>query len=265
MSNFQPKRPNVPQRILQKIHLEFERATVPKFDKQTGYYIYSLYGQKVYVKYRHDLLDRREYSWKCKTIYFKGYTPKNGDTVVDFGAGYGEEAVYLSQLADGINYVGIEVLPSVYECLSNTVSELHGDYRVCPFGISSAQSLRLSSQYKYVSVSDTHKVGAIEIFNRTWNEFLELYSIKQIDLLKMNIEGAELLTLEHINDFSQIKRLAIECHDFRADRGHGEHFRTKEKVILFLKDKGYHIDEVRLNVPGYEWADCWIHASLNSK
>lgn len=109
-----PREISLFQRILLKLSRTSERLLTVKFDRSTGMYYYSLYNKKVFVKYRHDLVDRREHLWKCREIYFNGYQPKTGDVVVDLGAGYGEEAAFLANEASGINYFGFEILPSVY-------------------------------------------------------------------------------------------------------------------------------------------------------
>ena len=79
-----------------------------------------------------------------------------------------------------------------------------------------------------------------------------------IDLLKMNIEGAEKGLIASIGDFSRIKRLIVSCHDFRADEGHGEFFRTKESVTATLAGAGYAIKTFAHDI---SWSDDWIFAS----
>lgn len=103
--------------------------------------------------------------------------------------------------------------------------------------------------------------GYIETFGLPWKELKKKYNIDQVDMFKMNIEGSEIAVLDSIEDFSKIKRFAIECHDFRADRGHGDHFRTKKHVIETLEKNGYTVTESnKLGVKGEEWADHWIRA-----
>ena len=70
----------------------------------------------------------------------------------------------------------------------------------------------------------------------------------------MNIEGAEKGIIQGIEDFSFIKRFIISCHDFRANNGDGEWFRTKESVIATLKDKGYTIKPFNYGIVfAYDW------------
>ena len=58
-------------------------------------------------------------------------------------------------------------------------------------------------------------------------------------MLQINIEGAEKYLLPMIKDYSNIKRIIVSAHDFRADRGEGEQFRTREFVKNHLHIAGY--------------------------
>ena len=90
-----------------------------------------------------------------------------------------------------------------------------------------------------------------------WNDFLKRYDIEKIDLFKMNIEGAEKDILRLISDFSPIQRFIISCHDFRANHGDGEQYRSKDIVLKVLKDNGYKIKTFSY---GISWSDDWIYA-----
>jgi hypothetical protein len=58
----------------------------------------------------------------------------------------------------------------------------------------------------------------------------------------MNIEGAEALAIEGMTQsFPIIRALCISCHDFRANRGDGEFFRTKAFVERRLQAAGFRI------------------------
>lgn len=76
----------------------------------------------------------------------------------------------------------------------------------------------------------------------------------------MNIEGAERDILNAIQDFSIIKRFIISCHDFRANNGDGERYRTKELVLKKLKENGYVVKTFNY---GIDFADDWIYAERN--
>ena len=56
----------------------------------------------------------------------------------------------------------------------------------------------------------------------------------------MNIEGAEAKALEEMQrSFGIIRALCISCHDFRANQGDGEQFRTKALVQAAVNSAGF--------------------------
>jgi hypothetical protein len=73
----------------------------------------------------------------------------------------------------------------------------------------------------------------------------------------MNIEGAEKEFINSVHDFTAILRMVVSCHDFRANRGEGEHFRTKKTVVEKLLENGYQIKTFSY---GKNWSEDWIYA-----
>jgi hypothetical protein len=77
--------------------------------------------------------------------------------------------------------------------------------------------------------------------------------IDRIDFLKMNIEGAERWALPGCEKALRRARfVCIAAHDFRAERGEGDEFRTLEFVKEFVSAAGFEIvmrDDPRYYVP----------------
>ena len=93
----------------------------------------------------------------------------------------------------------------------------------------------------------------------TFDELCARYSIGRIDFLKMNIEGAERLALPGCQSALRRTRYAcIAAHDFRAGRGEGEHFRTMDFVVEFLKNAGFSV-AIRETDPRY-YVPYHVHA-----
>ncbi len=193
--------------------------------------------------------------WLCENIYFKYYEPQAHDVVIDIGAGLGHEAIYMAKDIASIKYIGIEVQPAVYECLCNTFYHKNKQWEASCFAIRPTHdSLYITSSADYQNQS-TIESGYIEIPVQTWEELINKHEISQIDLLKINIEGGEVDLLPSINDLSRIKRIIISAHDFRADAGEGEHFRTSEFVKNYLQSQGFKLEPV-----GQGWLSSWIYA-----
>jgi len=67
--------------------------------------------------------------------------------------------------------------------------------------------------------SSLHTVGSktITIEIKSFNEFIEIYNIENIDLAKINIEGAEYDLLDSIieaKNITKIKNIQVQFHDF---------------------------------------------------
>ena len=231
-------------------------ATHVRFDNSTGFYRYKRFGKYIYIRHPRHFLKRKDLLWRCEKIFYHYYRPANDDVVVDLGAGYGEEAVYLSTFSPGVRYIGVEPQPVIYECLANTFRELESGFVASPYVLSNRDTVKFTSWFSYASVGEIPE-GYIEVPTMTWADFLQNYNIDTIDLLKMNIEGAEKEIMQQIDDFSFIRRFVISCHDFRANNNEGDWYRTKDAVVSMLKENGYAIKTFQY---GIGWADDWIFA-----
>lgn len=240
------------KRINWAIHVEF--------DKATGLYRYKRFGKYIYIRHPRHFLKEKDALWVCKNVYFHYYQPTSEDVVVDLGAGYGEEAVYIASRSPRVTYIGVEPQPVIYECLANTFNQLESSYIASPYVITERDFVKFSSWFSYASVGEKHD-GYIEVPTMKWENFMRRYNIEKIDLFKMNIEGAEKEIINQIRDFSFIKRFIISCHDFRADNNEGESYRTRDIVVSRLKEAGYAIKKFNY---GIAWADDWVYAEKQS-
>lgn len=207
---------------------------------QTGFLYQTVGAYRVYLRRSSEYLSVKSLNKLCTHYYYKFYMPKKEDVVVCIGAGLGHEAIWLANKVEGIRYIGVEIQPYLYELLSNTFKQISG-FQACGRAINNSnQHLFLHSAIDYTAVATDEK-GYIEVDSITWPDFLSKYQLTNIDLLQINIEGAERYLLPMIENFSNIKRIIVSAHDFRADRGDGEHFRTREFVKNHLIAAGYSV------------------------
>jgi len=242
--------------MFKSIQKRWDWLTKVRFDKRTGFYVYTRFGKQVYIRYPRHFLAEKWNVWNCENLVYKHYLPGAGDVVVDLGAGYGEEALYLAQRSRGFRYIGVEAQPVIYECLANTFNDAGEEFVAVPYVITDSDMVRFFSQRSYAAVGTVPR-AYIEVPTISWEDFLKRYAITQIDLFKMNIEGAEKEVLQGISDFSIIRRFIISCHDFRANKNEGEWYRSKEIVTGILIREGYKIKTFDY---GINWADDWIYA-----
>jgi len=245
--------------IYKSIEKRINWAANVEFDTATGFFRYKRFGDYIYIRHPRHFLKKQDLLWLCEKVFFHYYRPSNTDVVVDLGAGYGEETAYIATDSPEVRYIGVEPQPVIYECLANTYRHLGKNFTASPYVISDRDMVKFISQFSYASVGEIPE-GYIEVPTMKWETFLQRYNIDRIDLFKMNIEGAEKEILQHIDDFSFIRRFIISCHDFRANNNEGEWYRTKEVVLSILKQNGY---SIKTFSHGINWADDWIYAEMN--
>lgn len=179
--------------------------------------------------------------------WFQEYTPGDNDVVIDVGAGIGEDAVILSHLVGaGGRIHAIEAHPGTYACLESTVAESKLDNVVMHLlAITEADgTVTISNDAHHLANSIVGTGEGIEIPAQSLDHFIEQNGIGTVDLLKMNIEGAErgaMLGLE--KHASRVRHLAISCHDFIAEQGGGHHYRTKVAVGDRMRELGFIVTE----------------------
>jgi FkbM family methyltransferase len=207
---------------------------------------------------------------EAKNISCFYYLPKEGDVVVDLGAGIGEETIIFSKLTGEKGSVySIEAHPQTYGSLKYIIEDNKFKNVFlfnCAISDNNAKVRIEDDHNNYLgnsigeNIESNHK-GYFEVPSFTLDAFVSMNSIKKIDLLKVNIEGAEQLMIKGMtSSVKVVKNLAISCHDFRYNKGEGEFYKTKNKVIEFLLKNGFNIQS--RNSGHVVWDD-YVYASSN--
>lgn len=207
-------------------------------DVTTGHLFYDVGGTRVHLRLVEDALrEKHRQSW-FENVYFRHYCPCGTDCVVDFGAGLGIEIAMLAARSPDLRYVAVEVQPWVYECLSLTVAQLPPGFEAFGLAVGEAPSIRIAPTRYGVDATTMDGGGAVTVRAVDWEHFTREHGIGRIDLLKMNIEGAEADLLEHAC-LDQVRRVVVAVHDWRADLGQGDAFRTRARVEKRLSEAGF--------------------------
>lgn len=191
----------------------------------------------------------RKSSWRlakqaAHDIFFFDYTPRHGDVVVELGAGCGTETVLLSGLVGPRGQViACEAHPWTVELLRRTCEENGLDnVEIVHAAVTGARGM--------VTISDHHvdrNIGnrvstdglGIEVPAMTLDDLCQAHSLKQVDFLKVNIEGAEGPMLKGMSEtLKGLRHAAISCHDFAADILGDEFLRTRSRVVSFFESAG---------------------------
>lgn len=191
------------------------------------------------------------YFRNAETFWYKIYRPRPGDVVLDIGAGRGEDTLPLSRaVGTSGRVISVEAMPSSFALLKKLCALNHLDNVTLVHaavsdkrGVLFAQcSTDAEWQADIVLLTRPDGSSAVEVEGVTIDELCADAGVGEVAFLKMNIEGAERLGLPGAAHTLGVTRAAcICCHDFRADRGEAENFRTRAFVEEYLKSAGFEI------------------------
>lgn len=185
----------------------------------------------------------------ARDFWLQHYQPQESDVIFDVGAGRGEDILTFSR---GVGKIGrviaLEADPVSFTFLRNfcrlnrldNVAALHVAAMDKPGFVHITQS---SSSWLENSVQVGTGTTGARVAANTIDAICERLGIREIAFLKMNIEGAERYALEGMKGvMPQIRQVCIACHDFRAELGHGEEYRTRSFVEGFLRRGGFSLE-----------------------
>jgi len=219
-------------------------------DRATGHLYYPVDGVRHFVRFPEEAVRERYRRLWFDQVYFHHYRPSGRDVVVDIGAGLGTEIIPLAREAPELRYIAVEIQPWTYECLCLTLAQLPSGFQPFGLAIGEGAAVRIAPTRTGIDASSLGE-GPVPVESVTWSDFTRRHGIERVDLLKMNIEGAEKAMLDHI-DLAVVDRVIVGVHDFRADRGEGEQFRTRAHVEARLRGAGFRLQDV---TPDWIFAD----------
>lgn len=182
------------------------------------------------------------YYYGLADLLWRRYRPKEGDIVLDLGAGHGGETLYLAKMVGPSGRVlSIEAFPETFRRLQELCS-LNGWPHVEPImaavgaDVGTAQMAPGSSWV----AGNIYEGGEINVPATTIDALCAARGITHIDWLKMNIEGSEKLALQGMEVMaSHVSHMTISCHDFLGT----EWGRTLDFVMSWLRDHGFEVQQ----------------------
>jgi FkbM family methyltransferase len=179
-------------------------------------------------------------------------------TIVDIGANIGTFAVYAAQSSPEANIYCFEPETGNFESLKNNIhlNELHDRVSAFQCAVGSDCGDRqlavidpLSNSFHMIpdGGANMQTVACTSLTTILGN-----LDVEQIDLLKLNCEGAEYEILESCphQDLDRISNIRLEYHNLDAPG------KTGESLSRFLRSRGYRIQRFTryLNTSGFIWA-----------
>jgi len=160
----------------------------------------------------------------------------NDPTIVQIGAHdgiLGEEYGFQEILNSfsNFNLYLIEPLSPYFDNLINVYKKYQNKVKYYKFAISDVNgTVKMKEQGCMSHISND---GNVCVDSKTWDEFLKLTNIKNIDLLLLDCEGYEFNILKQI-DYIKIKPKVIRYEFY--------HIPNKQECDEYLKIKGYNIN-----------------------
>ncbi len=185
-----------------------------------------------------------------RDFWFHVYEPQQGDIIVDIGAGAGTDLPLFSrQVGPDGRVIAIEAHPTTFEMMERTVdrNQLANVRCFHKAIVDRPGTLAITDDERHISnaIDFAGQASSSSTFNVegcTLETVCAEAAVDRIDLLKMNIEGAEQYAILGMSEMlERIRNVCICCHDFRAERGDGAHFRTRKVVTEYLCDHGFKV------------------------
>lgn len=194
------------------------------------------------------LLYPEKYIRDANDYWFHVYKPNAGDLIVDIGAGRGEDVFAFSQAVGPKGRVwAIEPHPVSFLALRKFCELNHLD-NVTALNYACVEHPG-ALQIETLPVWESNYVrggpaspASHPVEGRQFDDLAREHGIGRIDFLKMNIEGAERMALPGCREsLTRTQYACVAAHDFRADRGEGEQFRTLAFVKNYLLEAGFEV------------------------
>lgn len=176
--------------------------------------------QKTKITFRDlkfEVTDFLSVAWQLKEIFedeeLKFRSSSTNPVIYDCGANVGVSAVYFKKLFPGAHIKAFEPDPEVYACLEKNISQnnLSGVELFQKAVWNEKGKLKFSSEGADGGSLVSGKGKTIEVESIRLKELLALE--KEVDLLKIDIEGAEVDVINDIKDeLSKVKLLFVEYH-----------------------------------------------------
>lgn len=198
----------------------------------------------------------KDYSNEIKRVFLKDYKPKQGDIIIDLGAGIGTELYFYSKKigAHGKLYA-IEANPEAFAKL-NVLSEKNKIKNASFYNlaiIEKSDTVWIEQREAFNANQINKEKKGVKVKGMTLDEFVKQQNINTINLLKVNIEGAELELIKGMTESIHIiNNIAISCHDFIFEHDTN----ITETIANYFKEHGF---KISYNNTGINYVDSWIY------
>ena len=240
-----------------------DRCTI-EFDTKLGAYVHR-FADAVYIRDLPGIAQPSLFQDRIERHALRAATLAEGGVVVELGAGTGTETVLMARMVGSSGRIlAVEAHPRTAELLGRCV-ELNNlaNVDVQCLAVSNAPgTLTITSEAADVSNSIRGSDGGLTVMATTLDQLTS--DLDTIDLLKINIEGAERGALEAgTSTLTKVRQVVVSCHDFKADRTGDDWFRTRRWVEETLEQAGFALEPPIASSP--PWLRDTVYGSRSSR
>jgi FkbM family methyltransferase len=166
--------------------------------------------------------------------------------IVDAGANVGSFSIWAARRLPESRIFAVEPFPETFQSLQRNLETTGLLLQVTPLNcaLTAASGTRemhpeRESPRRSLIPSDETRSG-VPVASITLAELLDRYNLRQVDLLKMDIEGAEheVLLSTRPETFARIRRIQFEYHELHKRFGY-----SRERLFAKLEGNGYRITQ----------------------
>ncbi len=209
------------------------RNRIASVDKDDCYQM-KISGKKIEFTLRRfsgDLDMFYEVFWKkgYSSSHLKG---KPVFTVLDLGANIGMATAYFYSCFQGATFYCVEPDPGNLELMKKNLAALVPPGKIhflqAAIGDADSKGDLITDRYAYNSkVISGRENGAIDV--RTMSSVFSYFHLQQVDLVKMDIEGAESQAFSETRWLEEVKHIFIECHTTEL----------RKRITEILEERGF--------------------------
>jgi FkbM family methyltransferase len=187
---------------------------------------------------------------------------KAGDTVVDIGAGVGDEAVIVSRIVGPAGKViAIEANPKTFRCLEKTIAanKLRNTIIVHAAVCDNIGEVFIEDDENHQSNRMGCGTGE-RVTATTLDRILLDLDTTRPNFVKINVEGAETAVLRGASrTLGSVANWVVSCHDFMAHQPGYESSATYSGVTDILRKAG--LDILPARVDARPWVPFYVYAN----
>ena len=170
----------------------------------------------------------------------------DGNIIIDVGANLADISILSASKGENVRVFCFEPTEKLIQLINENILINHFEKRISVFqkAVSNINgkihfTLEQESEISHISIDNRLEKNSIEVESTTLDTFAEQHSINHIDLLKVDVEGAELFVFQGAKKL--LKNQKIDCILFEFNKNIPRFGYSKSELIYYLLNKDYFV------------------------